>query len=328
MDQRLQRLPNESKADYHKRLLIGKMGDKTMADIDYAELSYYLYGQSYNSDVARRMVYGSYRTMLATEDSDDTVDTRILSISDLHIPFQKPAETFKLYSGKVDVLQLNGDLSDCQAISKFNKTYRVSPMEELIETRQYLIELIELIRPKKVVVTYGNHDIRFQNYMSKNLDTDILELMPKTSLELVFVDGFTHYNKRYGTKAYYEALDKVFPDISIVYTDSWFAQIGDAIFCHPHAFSSQPMKTAENAMNYFRNEGYVFNTLVMAHTHRTGQYKIGNTTLIEQGCCCDTKQLHYCDGALIRSQKEGFVYICQNDDGKTIADLTKITYLN
>lgn len=193
MDPRLERLPNESKADYHKRLVFGKMEDKTLSDIDYSELSYYLYGQNYNSDVARRMVYGSYKTLVATE-GNDMVATRILSLSDLHIPFQKPVETFKQYSGKVDVLQLNGDLGDCQAISKFNKTYRVNPMEELIETRHYMVQLIEMIRPKKVVVTYGNHDIRFQNYMSKNLDTDILELMPKTSLELIFVDGFTHYD--------------------------------------------------------------------------------------------------------------------------------------
>lgn len=34
------------------------------------------------------------------------VATTILSISDLHIPFQKPLETFEKYAGKIDVLQL------------------------------------------------------------------------------------------------------------------------------------------------------------------------------------------------------------------------------
>lgn len=34
------------------------------------------------------------------------VATTILSISDLHIPFQKSLETFEKYAGKIDVLQL------------------------------------------------------------------------------------------------------------------------------------------------------------------------------------------------------------------------------
>ena len=103
---------------------------------------------------------------------------RILSISDLHAPFQKPIDTYKDYVGKVDVLQINGDVVDMQSISKFLKVYRLSVMEEIIQARQYLIDLIEYIKPKKVVVTYGNHDIRFQNYISKNLDT-IMNLCQK-----------------------------------------------------------------------------------------------------------------------------------------------------
>ena len=55
-------------------------------------------------------------------------------------------------------------------------------MEEILIAREYIIELIERIEPRKVVVNYGNHDLRFQNYLAKNLDSDILELMPKTCL--------------------------------------------------------------------------------------------------------------------------------------------------
>ena len=38
--------------------------------------------------------------------------TSILSVSDLHIPFAKPLETFADYIGKIDILQLNGDILD------------------------------------------------------------------------------------------------------------------------------------------------------------------------------------------------------------------------
>ena len=54
---------NETNLDYHKRLVYGKLVDKTLADMDYTELAELIYGQPYSSDVARRMMYGSRRTL-------------------------------------------------------------------------------------------------------------------------------------------------------------------------------------------------------------------------------------------------------------------------
>lgn len=59
----LARQPNESELEYHKRLVYGKLIDKTLADEDYSELSTYVYGKDYSSDVARRMMYGSCKTL-------------------------------------------------------------------------------------------------------------------------------------------------------------------------------------------------------------------------------------------------------------------------
>lgn len=56
-------MQNESKLDFHKRLVYGKLVDKTLADMDYTELAELVYGQPYSSDVARRMLYGSRRTL-------------------------------------------------------------------------------------------------------------------------------------------------------------------------------------------------------------------------------------------------------------------------
>ena len=55
----LERLPGESDLAYHKRLIHGKLVDKTLMDADYSELAELIYGQQYSSDVARRMMYGS-----------------------------------------------------------------------------------------------------------------------------------------------------------------------------------------------------------------------------------------------------------------------------
>ena len=259
---------------------------------------------------------------------ETAVATRILSISDTHVPFELPIDTLSDYKGRVDILQLNGDICDCQAISKFGKVYRVSPMEEIIKARKYVIDMIEYVQPKKVVVTYGNHDIRFQNYLAKNLDNEIAELMPKTSLELIFVDGFNHYNKREGTKSWYAPISQLFPYVKIDYADNWWTQIGDTIFAHPSAFSSGILKTAEKAMHFFRNEGLMFSELVMAHTHRVGEYYIGNTRIIEQGAFSDVSKNNYSNGQLYNSQKEGFVYLCQDINGKTIREKTELVALN
>lgn len=92
-------------------------------------------------ECAYRKRFKAFRAGMQYQESlsNRDVGTCILSISDLHIPFQKPIETFGEYAGKIDILQVNGDLVDAQAISRFNKVYRKSPMEEILIARQYMI---------------------------------------------------------------------------------------------------------------------------------------------------------------------------------------------
>ena len=66
----------------------------------------------------------------------------------------------------------------------------------------------------------------------------------------------------------------------------------------------------------------------MSHTHRIGSYKIGNTMIYEQGCCCDTSQMRYTDGNLTNSQKEGFMLFYLDKDGHFLEDKTKNVCLN
>jgi len=275
-------------------------------------------------------MYGMKRLVEIIEEDKHSSDitTRILSISDTHYPFVKDISVFKDYIGKVDILQLNGDLLDCTSISKFPKFYRTSPVEEIIGARKYLIDLINYIRPKKVVANYGNHELRLGAFLAKQLDNELQELIPMTALDYIFVDGFTHYDRKTGTKTKYEPLESVFEDVEIDYTGTWFSIINDAIFCHPKTFVSSPLKTAEKALYWFRNEGYSFKHLIMSHTHRIGQYKIGNSTMYEQGACCETEKMEYSDGLLINSQKQGFIYLCQDKDGNTIEKETKLVSLN
>lgn len=59
----LERRSGETDFEYHKRLICGKLVDRTLADVDYSELAELVYGKPYSSDVARRMMYGSKYTI-------------------------------------------------------------------------------------------------------------------------------------------------------------------------------------------------------------------------------------------------------------------------
>ena len=61
--------------------------DKTLSDTDYSELSQYVYGQEYSSDVARRMMYGSCKTLQMVDKAhqDSVTDRNALSEIDSKI---------------------------------------------------------------------------------------------------------------------------------------------------------------------------------------------------------------------------------------------------
>lgn len=65
----LSRIPGESPFEHHKRLVYGKLYDKSLAEVDYSELATPIYGKPYSSDVARRMMYGSFKTLQLLEDA-------------------------------------------------------------------------------------------------------------------------------------------------------------------------------------------------------------------------------------------------------------------
>jgi predicted phosphodiesterase len=299
-------------------------------EIDYEEMGRLLFGEEiYSSENLRKIYYGL--DLVCENISNEynyLVGKRILVVSDFHVPFQLPIETFYKYRGNTDIIVFLGDLVDLQQISKFKSVRRNTPMDDIIAMRQYLIDLIEYINPKEIYGCYGNHEIRFYRYIAKNLDNDLCELLPRTPLSLVFEDGFHHYNNSERTKVWYEPLGVVFPDKKIVYTNDWKIEVGDTILAHPLAFNSGTLKTSERAMDYFLREGKRFKNLCLAHTHRSGETDIGAIRLYEIGACCDTEHNNYNDGRLISSQKEGFLYLVQDNDGNTIRNLTKRIVLN
>lgn len=102
MNPLIARQQGETDLQYHRRLVYGKLVDKTLSDADYTELAEATYGQPYAPDVARRMFYGSKRTLdmiakegLAPAQVDD-IDDRIAELkierqklSDQRVAFNK-----------------------------------------------------------------------------------------------------------------------------------------------------------------------------------------------------------------------------------------------
>lgn len=313
----IKRIEQESNFEYMLRLVLAKRNKDT--NLGWDELADLLDHEYGSGEYLRKLAYGiyEYHDYLHGKENKHVHD-RILCISDLHIPFNLPLETYEAYKDRVDTLVLNGDIVDMQGISKFPKTYRVSPMEEMIEGRAFIIELLDLLKPKKVIAINGNHEQRFGAYLAKNLDSEVLELMPNSPLELILLDGFKWYNKRQKQKVHYEALADLYPAIEFVYPDDWKYQLGDTIFCHPSAFSVQPLKTADKAFDWFLKSGCQFENLIVAHTHKVGSYFLSGKGLYEQGCLFDLEQNNYTDGKLVTPQSCGLMYIEQNIKGSSV----------
>lgn len=321
----MQRLDGEDLTGWEIRCCLAKKRGNT--DMDWAEIRDML-GLEITPDQLRKQAVG-YEKYDNYIHGYGGVATTIMSVSDLHVPYQLPLSTFSDYVGKINILQINGDVVDCQALSKFPKQYRISPMEEMISGRQYLIDLIEYIKPRKVICNYGNHDKRFANYLAKNLDSDLLELLPDTSLELIFNDGFRHYDKKSKSKIWYEPLSKVIDDIEIEFVDDWKSKIGKTWFVHPLAYKQGTLATVEQAKNYLQDTCKdPFDAVVMAHTHAVGDTTKGYIRLFEQGACCDVNKMNYMDGRLSKPQKMGFAIICQNENGELIQEKSKVVVLN
>lgn len=323
----LHRLDGESNFEWKLRCCLAKKRRET--DMDWVEIRDML-GLSITPDQLRKQAVG-YEEYDNYINGYNGVATTILSISDLHVPFQLNYEVLEKYRNNMDILQINGDVVDCQALSKFSKQYRISPMEEMIQGRQYLIDLIKYINPKKVVCNYGNHDIRFANYFAKNIDTDILQLQPNTSLELIFEDGFRNYDKLNRTKTWYEPVTSIFEDtgIEVKFVDNWKVKIGKTWFVHPLAYRSNILATADKAKDYLQDtDKESFDCVVMAHTHSVGDSEKGYIRLIEQGAFCNVDKMRYSDGRLQKPQKKGFAIIVQDKNGSLIKDKTKVVVLD
>ena len=92
----LQMRDGETPLQYHKRLLEAKLVDKTL-DLDYSVLAEYLYGKEYSSDVARRMAYGSMKTLeLLNSEREEQIsdDDLVATLEQKRVELHKERQRF------------------------------------------------------------------------------------------------------------------------------------------------------------------------------------------------------------------------------------------
>lgn len=106
---------------------------------------------------------------------EDSYKTAIV-LNDLHIPFED-AKALALALDVADALQpdkivLNGDVADCWQISQYVKNpklHTVASLKQEIETTRGFLEHLRFRFPgSEIVYIFGNHEYRWQVYISKN----------------------------------------------------------------------------------------------------------------------------------------------------------------
>lgn len=95
---------------------------------------------------------------------------RILRLSDIHIPYHsKNILEIAVNKGKEfnsDIILLDGDISDCYAISQWNKDPRKRDFSKELDIMLSFFEWLRFQFPKaRIIWKLGNHEERFENYL-------------------------------------------------------------------------------------------------------------------------------------------------------------------
>ena len=244
---------------------------------------------------------------------------KILSLSDLHIPFEnKDVIQHALDNhSDADILVLNGDFLDLFSVSKWPKDKGFLLRHEYELGIEWLKVFSKIF--KKVVLVRGNHDNRLHSYFMSNLDSGVCFLTHPDPLERM-ANGYSFSPDGKLTKLY--EFDNVIYKSG---TCSWYVKIGDALFAHPSGGSKIHMKLATNTAEKFlpREE---FSTLVIGHSHRMGHIFWNNKLLIEQGCTCVPMEYESDPKMKYGPQTFGYAVVYLNKDGKVDFNLSRPVY--
>jgi predicted phosphodiesterase len=244
---------------------------------------------------------------------------KVVSISDLHIPFVNDAVVKDMLEkhSDADILVLNGDLLEQYSVSKWPKSKGIVLKHEY----QIAVKYIQLFAKhfKRVVLTRGNHDERVAKYFSTNLDPGVSFLTHPDPLERI-AKGFDFTPD--GTFAQIHKFDNVSYFGGLC---GWWAKVGKTIFAHPSGGSGVPMRTGINVANYFFQKED-FDCVVLGHTHKLGSIVYKGKLVIEQGCACIPMDYEADSKMQYGQQSFGYAVIYMNSKGEVDFDKSRPVY--
>jgi predicted phosphodiesterase len=230
---------------------------------------------------------------------------KVACISDLHLAHMdtKAFQTFLDQNKDADVIVINGDINDNDAVSYWAKKNPIMPLLQYQRCRKLamILERLGIL----IVWTSGNHDEWFWKYFLERVDFFTLPFVNTDLINLVLEgydicwdeeteeddnEFFTYHNLPV-KKSYKPAhLVKGEPIKNSIYknnANNWWVKVGHALFTHAHKYlGSAPLKTCLAIDANFQQHPIYYEAIIQAHTHKQGKAIHGKKLLMESGCCC------------------------------------------
>lgn len=212
------------------------------------------------------------------EEKHNKKNVKILNLSDLHVPFTDWNNVYKVVKAHrdADILQINGDLLDLFAVSKYAKDKMVAVRQEMDEAREFLEEMSSIF--KDIVITDGNHERRLGNMIKNLVPVEAQFLFPSDILK-VLVNG--------------SVLDKK-PISNVHVVGSFWVKLWDVVFAHPDNFSGTQLKTViDVSQKFLLNHNIQHRMCIIGHTHQAGWIVDNGIKKMETGCLCFDMDYHH-----------------------------------
>lgn len=319
MEEILRRKEGESLGDYKERLYRNKKD----YEIEWEDIGELL-GKDQNPDHIRKTSYG-YLERIEDEKDLKQFDKSIMIINDIHCPYEREdvLENIRKHANEIKTLVIGGDLMDCESISSFPKINRLTLVEELIYTYNFVKKIRKILdNEQQIIMINGNHEERLKMQICKMHEKELQKFINPNILEML-VDGFTIYEE--DKKVKYKGIE------NLIFIPHWYVNIDNKIIvCHPKDFSQVDGKMCEKVSEHFLNKGEKFETIVFAHTHKYSQMIVSRrqgTFVVENGCLCKPHDYADCGKLSYTPQDYCYTTINYNNNEKINYNNIRVHYL-
>jgi predicted phosphodiesterase len=233
----------------------------------------------------------------------------VLVASDFHIPFCNEVALQKAIdqNRNADILVIAGDFLEFYNTSRWRKRDYIPTLVEL-DNGVRMLEYLSSVFPVVLVVP-GNHDNRPMKQLKNIVPAELFWLLESADpLEML-------------TR----------PFANVLYSDSWYLQLGDALIAHAERSSTIEGRPGMLLAEYFLPGGKGWASrlnlgemrcFIVAHTHQiSAAYREGIKTL-ECGCLSNTLEYTTDAAAVMRPALNGYVKLVQYN-GRTDFNQTR-----